>query len=184
MRRREVNVTSGTYLWHYLYITLLSCQKVCDLTWPIDCQGLACVSMKLVIWSNLEVQLLSLHVTLEFIYFCFMPACSYHVYFYIMSACSYRVYFFVMSMCSSQVYLHKMQLDEWVVFYLSGWELLPSASCGCHVKELDEEDLLETKGACVITAGLQSLDIWWNWCPQKEMVLSRSLNCFAAGSWP
>jgi hypothetical protein len=27
------------------------------------------------------------------------------------------------------------------------------------VKELDEEDLLETKGACVITAGLQSLDI-------------------------
>lgn len=32
MRRREVNVTSGTYLWRYLYITLLSCQKVCDLT--------------------------------------------------------------------------------------------------------------------------------------------------------
>jgi hypothetical protein len=30
------------------------------------------------------------------------------------------------------------------------------------VKELDEEDLVETKGACVITAGLQSLDIWWN----------------------
>jgi hypothetical protein len=143
-----------------------------------------CVHMKLVIWSNLEVQLLSLHVTLEFIYFCFMSACSYHVYFCVMSACSYHVYFFVMSVCSSQVYLHKMQLDEWVGFYLTGWELLPSVSRGCHVKELEEEDLLETKGACVITAGLQSLDIWWNWCPQKEMVVSRSLNCFAAGSWP
>lgn len=117
-----------------------------------------CVYMKLVIWSNLEVQLLSLHVTLEFIYFCFMPACSYHV------------YFFVMSLCSSQVYLHKMQLDEWVVFYLSGWELLPSVSRGCHVKELDEEDLLKTKGACVITTGYShwifgGIDVpkrkWW-----------------------
>jgi hypothetical protein len=101
-----------------------------------------------------------------------------------MSACSYHVFFFVMSVCSSQVYLHKMQLDEWVVFYLSGWELLPSVSRGYHVKELDEEDLLVTKGACVITAGLQSLDICWNWCPQKEMEVSRSVNCFAAGSWP
>jgi len=174
MRRREVNVTSGTYLWHYLYITLLSCQKVCDLT----CHDLL-TAKDLLVCLYETGHLIKFRGTAPF------SACHIGVHLFLFHACLFLSCLFL---CYVPVFLSGIFAQD-ATRWMGGILFIRVRASTICISWMSCEGAGRGRspwdqGSLCHHYGLQSLDIWWNWCPQKEMVVSRSLNCFAAGSWP